>query len=1404
VEGFANPERVCNRCSAAGDQVSQQISNVLMITDSVAELKGHAYLRQLRFEAHVEATTEPGGFTCILSFAPENMQIDEFKMRNLRAFGITEARTLQDFEWLRAQLVMRLKPRHKIVPPLFPLKNKKSRAEQLQVFLNVVLKHIVLHDDPIFQLFITSKKKYIHELCSDPGVQKDPTAWRRVGMLQPQVQVMSFLDFDGESWYRFQIERHCCERIANQLELRKSRQMARLEQHAKRLKIQARRTENYQNRQDTFKKRLQAFTQRTRDRAARIKREQDRKDKQRATDKLVYIERKLDDETRVVVAKEVKKEREGYDVDVKDHEVAVKDQKSHLDNLVSVQTEWALDKQEFPNPVHKWLLEHMQAEIPKATVDRQHPELVRKVMTLRDEIPGLCSAEKERLSELKTKYEHESDLVVDEKDVLAREDDPIAKEKKNWDMEYAQIKHEQGLIDSERANRKKKEEVVSADVTQQEHLIESRMKRQKGRLEAQTQRQEDQTARKRQHETQIAEEKKRAVEQKKWLQQLEEAIDLEGQRLKRQREETHVLRFDHSQTETLLTSVTQGMDIHRKAVSECKAMVDEHEDILRSENRSTKRERSENDTDTERMREGQQKRTIHEFPDGSYPEEDKFAIEIHKRRLRNETSLETEHARLVEEVTRFEAEAKRLEFEGKTLLDIKNKCGAERKQVVFINELLEQLAAAVREDEKSRATKMKQYLEFCNQVVARQTERLMRYKDLHQAQQTREKATASRLQESKSSMSKLVDIDEASSQRLERADKRADTFERQLIDQRGNEDRLFFDNKKMCAERDMDAKEHASAVEAVKSINRFISSLRPAMNAGMKEKSEQVRSLQETWKATKADHNALQKFTKKYSKESVSLSGMDSIPDHDSDFAHTLRTPYELAFKQDEQESKDYFHPISNALFKEGDTFSVLRSSQDDLTVWVQKVRDSLSDEGKKRREEEEHRQAQLRLRLEKERKIVSDRTRMEREVESIANQYQAITADMKSFEQSLDATEKLQQMSSDIKKSVARAEGVEQSSLSRKSTLQSLEDSERVDKKLIEGHQSDMSRIQKLVSHYAGDGHSNGERLAKASKKMEAILATSSKLSHEATGKLESFKHDAGGGSIGTKPHAEDAWMKGEDEKVSQLKKRADHYLQKLKALKAASGECSARYKSWTNAMKQLATQEEKALDACRGVQDKLQEEQRLIATKQTEHKNWKAKHESRLESLKTKVSQSVSTCGRISAKAKNVVKNASNATLQDCMKKGEKILQSIEDGQKSVDSKSKEDVESLVDDIRLEYVNFVSSAGQEVDQGNYRLKRSATQFESLQKELHEKENISTIIKELHAMPRSPYWADQLDSLKKQANSCLETLEGIDLGDVQQSLDKLDADVKELSPLVDKVKDSYKKFKADIEANNG
>uniref|UniRef100_A0A7S2TGA6 Uncharacterized protein n=1 Tax=Lotharella oceanica TaxID=641309 RepID=A0A7S2TGA6_9EUKA len=316
----------------------------------------------------------------------------------------------------------------------------------------------------------------------------------------------------------------------------------------------------------------------------------------------------------------------------------------------------------------------------------------------------------------------------------------------------------------------------------------------------------------------------------------------------------------------------------------------------------------------------------------------------------------------------------------------------------------------------------------------------------------------------------------------------------------------------------------------------------------------------------------------------------------------------------------------------------------------------------------------------------------------------------------------------------------------------------------------------------------------------MEAIQSESSKLSSESTGKLESVKHDAGGTFV-AKPHAEDHWMKTEYENLSQLKKRADNYLQKLKALTGMVDECARKHNSWTSGMKQLAAQEEKALDACRDVHTKLEDEKKLIEAKQTEHSTWKTKNEAKLEGLKTKVSSSVSTCGRISTKAKGIIKSTSNESLQGCMKKGEGILKSIEEGLKSLEGKSKADAEDLVDDIRMEYVNFVSTADTEVEQGNYKLKESTGQFESLQKELAEKETISKILKELHAVPQDSYWDDQLDSLKKQANSCLELLEEINTEDIQNSLDKMSANIKELSPLVDKVKERYKNFKSEIEA---
>ena len=57
--------------------------------------------------------------------------------------------------------------------------------------------------------------------------------------------------------------------------------------------------------------------------------------------------------------------------------------------------------------------------------------------------------------------------------------------------------------------------------------------------------------------------------------------------------------------------------------------------------------------DANRMKEGLNRRTVHELKDGTYHSDDVYAVEIHKRRMKNEADLKNEMQRLEAEADRF-------------------------------------------------------------------------------------------------------------------------------------------------------------------------------------------------------------------------------------------------------------------------------------------------------------------------------------------------------------------------------------------------------------------------------------------------------------------------------------------------------------------------------------------------------------------------------------------------------------------------------------------------------------------------------------------------------------------------------------------------------------------------------
>eukprot|EP00466_Bigelowiella_natans_P000770 jgi/Bigna1/135389/aug1.29_g10097 len=1053
----------------------------------------------------------------------------------------------------------------------------------------------------------------------------------------------------------------------------------------------------------------------------------------------------------------------------------------------------------------------MQVEFPPVSPTSQQnlPDLVRKVMIMRDEIPEASNREVKRLDDLKSKYDTESDLVVDEKTSLAEEEEPIEVEKKNWAVEYKQIDDEKALIDAERANRKKKEEVVEADVSQQEHMIEMREKAQEQRAQEQSDRHDNQKARKRKQETEIVAEEKRMKEQKEWEAKLNEYIKMENDRLKRQRTETHVLRFDHSQTETLLANIRQGIKAHLKCLEDCKALTMEHLQINTANLRKGKGERTESEADVQRMKEGQGRRTIHEFEDGGrYDERDAFAVEINKRRMRNETCLDNEEKRLSEERKRLDEENKRILDEERTLKDLKELNTEEEVQIVALQDLVERLAASVREDETSRASKMKEYLDFANSLVGRQTERLMRYKDIQKIQNARTSACGERLEVSKSSMTKLINLDEASNRRQESAEKRSDVFERQRADQTRSEPRLFFDNEKTIAERELEVKAASTDRETVEQINKFVLSLRPAMNLGMKEKSEQVRILQETWKATKLDHNLLNNFTKKYSKEDISLSGMDNIPDHDNDFAHTLRVPYELAFKQDEQESKAYFHPISAALLKEGDTFAMLRSSQDDLTVWIQKLRDSLRDEEKIRKEEEQHLQAQIRRRSEKERKISVKNADMARTAEGVATEYSALQSTLKNFEKSMeggDGDKGFDAEKSKIKETESQVERIKKSAASCLSDVQQLEESSPPDEKMVKATADDMSSLHSLYSKYSQASSSKKASLAivsenrvKVDEKQQAAVkrlkSTLAELKHELNVTLANDQ----------KPNPKDEWMITQKKNCADLKQRVSNYIGKVADLSSEAKATFSKFGKWKAATESLIEDMERLAEQCKNAVSNVEEVKSFLAKKQEAHSAWKGVHEGKVKKVKLQLSSSLAKVKQTAENAQRIKDKGSAAAKQfeSLQTTGKDILKKIEDSkglQSSGDvSEQLSQAEDTLDSVRVLNVQFkklISTIGE----AEAEAKRNTELVSTVKMELKEKEALSNLIVDLDTVPAHSYWNNELDSLKTQARAGIEKIDLISPSALDDALRKFEAQIESGKKLVDTVKTKYDSFKTEM-----
>jgi hypothetical protein len=69
--------------------------------------------------------------------------------------------------------------------------------------------------------------------------------------------------------------------------------------------------------------------------------------------------------------------------------------------------------------------------------------------------------------------------------------------------------------------------------------------------------------------------------------------------------------------------------------------------------------------------------------------------------------------------------------------------------------------------------------------------------------------------------------------------------------------------------RQADEGEAADAASQVAQIRTFVNGIRPILNSGQKEKSEQVALLATTWKQTRLDHKKLTEFQKTYTPHQV-------------------------------------------------------------------------------------------------------------------------------------------------------------------------------------------------------------------------------------------------------------------------------------------------------------------------------------------------------------------------------------------------------------------------------------------------------------------------------------------------------------------------------------------------------
>lgn len=1417
VPGFESPEKVCKVCAEdEGARARSPLADVVMLAGTASELKAHSYLRRLKFEVFVD--TNENGFKTNLTFAPSDSGVTDVNLRNLRSFGVAEIRTQEDFEWLHGQLVFRLRPRHKIVPPLFPgRRSPQPREDQLASFSNVLLKNVLLHDDPIFQLFLTLRRSELKEMVEDPAMEKDVTAWKRNPALQPQVKAMMALEFRPEEWFRFKIEQRVCLRVSAQQSARKKRQELRAAQNQERLRGHAERAEAYQARGKGYEQRKNDRKVRMEARKDRIKREQDRKDQQRKTDRLVYITREEDgdENLREVAATEVKVQRAEYDIASKSHGKACADQKAQLDTLVSVQTEWALDKQEYPNKVHKWLLQNVRCKMPESK--QGLPDLLRQLDQMRASIPESSAAEQKRLAELKEKYEAESDLVVDEKELLQQEETPINGEEQDWEEEDQQIQLEVDLIAAERANRKKKEDAVEADVGGQERSIASRKENQQKRLEAQAARKEEQASRADKHESLIVDEAKRIKEQNEWQSKLRQMLKVEGDKLNRQRTETYVLRFDHSQAETLLASVRQGLELHKKALSDCKETLRADGDAAKGEVWQAKQERSTAESDLERMREGKNRRTVHEQIDGKYDERDEFANAVHQRRVRNEEELSLERDRLTSERKRNDEEMSRLEREEKTLNRIKSDSGAEEVEVVKTYDLIDQLATVLREDETSRATKMKQYLEFVNQIVARQTARLMRYKDIKATQANRAQASAEKVSEGKSSMARLVQLDKESGTRMSRSGHRTDALQRQLGEQQRTEQRLFFDNTNNQSEYRKDVQQATQSENDAAQTNQFVASIRPMLNAGMKEKSDQVRLLQETWKASKEDHASLLEFSKKYPREVVSVSGIDTVQDHDAEFAHTLRQPYDLAFKQDESESKDYFHPISDALLKEGDTFSVLRSAQDDLSVWVQKVRDSLRDEAKARREESSSLQSADNLRIQKERKREEVYMKIENDVGASANNFGSIKKDLTRASDMVSDVKSIVAQNAELERALKGISEKETASERRAEELGALAESEGPGAERVEANRNDREFARSGAVQYTSEisaGKAKLEKIQEAKANLSEKLEEFSQQARDGLldlkQRIENAKSEAGG-----EPAERDEWLKKYIEALGKQSQRVNELIERIPIVGNESSGVQDAVGAWIDAMEAQIKAQEGNLKACEALSEQLKKEESAISQKSDDYAEWQRDNQETLADLKDQLSVAESKVAEAYAQSEDARRLCSTEGMAEREKAGEKIVQLIEgnhrfakpdydelkeEGVEAIRQTSAESVSAL-DKLRMAYVAYSQRATKELKQGSANAEKTRGFITFAKQANEQKPVLKRLLGEFKEMPPCPVWDVDLKNMIKRTESSLAQFESIDPDALEKSLSEYKEKNEALEKILKNVSEAYESHKTEADA---